>query len=785
MSTNIYRENPLKEERRSIGSVKSKRVYSCSTSLMSDAPNSLVNQELQRLQSQTGMGTVGNPPAFGRVDFVTDEDDAVQTAYIGTANAQENGIEIVDYRNPFAQVFFKNQDIVLSTGVKIVNQGKRDLNWVDDGSRIDSLLDSIGRAHSVLFTSETQPWDASVIGIATDEPSENNFAQAENVSAKPSTKHDATKQFFVNRLKARRAGQSFLPFVESLQPDQYDIITDVNGKRLFVIQGPAGSGKTGCALMRAANLHYRRRNASEFNITNLEQSGDLKVLIVSKNSDLLSYVDGVLPALGEQQADRITIDNLRKALARFVNDSLGKECRPSAQPLPKAYELPDHKLTECVKRIKATWDFIREDALTALPDGNIRIGTQSVKNFLWKENVLVPVNGHTWSRRDIQLHDTKLQNESSVTIAVDTLKWFNKLLACSQDQESVEFEGLVAGLAGLGVNRIRQASIEKAVRAWYVSAKPALERLRGTEVLTLADTAIETAPESERPHQKTVAKILRHGLSQSDALSVATWYAVTSHLRGRVHSIVATLEGSRRRTRLSDFNHIIVDEAQELSLDDLLLLDTVLPHHAMVTLCGDLYQRQNEFGLKRWESVTKSMRGAIDIQSLKVNYRSTYEINTVGRAFMPAAESSPSPNRGKQPVAVELREIGRVKATERVAELVQRASLDSSNQDRIGVIWMSAQAPINVPSLGKMADLASQRKERTDARIIGGPVADLGGLEYDHAIILIDDIPDTRESRRQLYVAVTRARRELTLVFCKGTPNWVVDVLPARVKVVG
>jgi DNA helicase IV len=228
-----------------------------------------------------------------------------------------------------------------------------------------------------------------------------------------------------------------------------------------------------------------------------------------------------------------------------------------------------------------------------------------------------------------------------------------------------------------------------------------------------------------------------------------------------------------------------VDEAQELSLDDLLLLDTVLPHHSMVTLCGDLYQRQNEFGLKRWESVTKSMRGAIDIQSLKVNYRSTYEINTVGRAFMPAAESSPSPNRGKQPVAVDLREIGRVKATERVAELVQKASVDSSNQDRIGVIWMSAQAPINVPSLGKMADLASQRNERTDARIIGGPVADLGGLEYDHAIILIDDIPDTRESRRQLYVAVTRARRELTLVFCKGTPNWVVDVLPARVKVVG
>jgi hypothetical protein len=115
---------------------------------------------------------------------------------------------------------------------------------------------------------------------------------------------------------------------------------------------------------------------------------------------------------------------------------------------------------------------------------------------------------------------------------------------------------------------------------------------------------------------------------------------------------------------------------------------------------------------------------------------------------------------------------------------VQKASVDSSNQDRIGVIWMSAQAPINVPSLGKMADLASQRKERSDARIIGGPVADLGGLEYDHAIILIDDIPDTRESRRQLYVAVTRARRELTLVFCKGTPDWVVDVLPARVKVV-
>ena len=359
------------------------------------------------------------------------------------------------------------------------------------------------------------------------------------------------------------------------------------------------------------------------------------------------------------------------------------------------------------------------------------------------------------------------------------------MLASTQEQEANTFDELVSGLANLGINRIRQASIEKAVRIWYANAKPVLERLRATDVLTLAETAISSAPESDAMHQRTVSKIIRHGLSKSDALSVATWYPTACILRGREYSIVTNLEGSRRRTSLSDFNHIIVDEAQELSLDDLLLLDTVLPDRSMVTLCGDLYQRQNEFGLKRWESVTKSMRGAIDIQTLRVNYRSTYEINTVGRAFMPAAESSPSPNRGKQPVAVDLREIGRIKATERVAELVQRASLDSSNQDRIGVIWMSAQAPINVPSLGKMADLASQRKERTDARIIGGPVADLGGLEYDHAIIVIDDIPDTRESRRQLYVAVTRARRELTLVFCKGTPDWVVNALPARVKVVG
>ncbi len=785
MSTNINRENPLKEERRSIGSVLPQDVNAYANPLQADAPLSIANLEWSRLQRETKMGSVGTPPAFGRLVYKDATDGSVESVYIGQAYCESSAGTIIDYRRPLAALFYKGGSAKMPGGYLMVSQGKRDFDWEGDGTHLESVLDSIDRLSPVLFTSETQPWDASFIGTASDEPAENNFAQAENATAKTSAKHDATKQFFVNRLKARRAGQSFLPFVESLQPDQYDIITDISGKRLFVIQGPAGSGKTGCALMRAANLHYRRRNASEFNITNLEQSGELKVLIVSKNSDLLSYVDGVLPALGEQQADRITIDSLRTALARFVNDHLGKQCRPTSAPLPTTYALPDHKLNECVKRIKGTWEFIKRDAVNTLTTGNIRIGTQSVKSFLWNEKVLVPVIGHSWIHRDIQLHDTKLQNESSVTIAVDTIVWFNKLLASSQEQEANTFDELVSGLANLGINRIRQASIEKAVRIWYTNAKPVLERLRATDVLTLAETAISSAPESDAMHQRTVSKIIRHGLSKSDALSVATWYATACILRGREYSIVANLEGSRRRTSLSDFNHIIVDEAQELSLDDLLLLDTVLPDRSMVTLCGDLYQRQNEFGLKRWESVTKSMRGAIDIQTLRVNYRSTYEINTVGRAFMPAAESSPSPNRGKQPVAVDLREIGRIKATERVAELVQRASLDSSNQDRIGVIWMSAQAPINVPSLGKMADLASQRKERTDARIIGGPVADLGGLEYDHAIIVIDDIPDTRESRRQLYVAVTRARRELTLVFCKGTPDWVVNALPARVKVVG
>lgn len=76
--------------------------------------------------------------------------------------------------------------------------------------------------------------------------------------------------------------------VATIQAEQDRIIrADLPG--VLVVQGGPGTGKTAVALHRAAYLLYSHRER-------LKSAG---VLIVGPNSTFMSYIDRVLPSLGE------------------------------------------------------------------------------------------------------------------------------------------------------------------------------------------------------------------------------------------------------------------------------------------------------------------------------------------------------------------------------------------------------------------------------------------------------------------------------------------------------
>ncbi|SFX12773.1 DNA helicase-2 / ATP-dependent DNA helicase PcrA [Thermoactinomyces sp. DSM 45891] len=83
--------------------------------------------------------------------------------------------------------------------------------------------------------------------------------------------------------------------VATIQREQNQIIRDEKSK-LLIVQGAAGSGKTSAALQRVAYLLYRNRDTL---------SAD-QILLFSPNAMFNSYIETVLPELGEENMQQTT-----------------------------------------------------------------------------------------------------------------------------------------------------------------------------------------------------------------------------------------------------------------------------------------------------------------------------------------------------------------------------------------------------------------------------------------------------------------------------------------------
>jgi DNA helicase IV len=87
--------------------------------------------------------------------------------------------------------------------------------------------------------------------------------------------------------------------VATIQPDQDDIVR-ADADQTVCVQGAPGTGKTAVGLHRVAYLLYANRER-------MSRGG---VLVVGPNRGFLSYIRGVLPALGEVSVTQVTVADL-------------------------------------------------------------------------------------------------------------------------------------------------------------------------------------------------------------------------------------------------------------------------------------------------------------------------------------------------------------------------------------------------------------------------------------------------------------------------------------------
>jgi DNA helicase-2/ATP-dependent DNA helicase PcrA len=233
------------------------------------------------------------------------------------------------------------------------------------------------------------------------------------------------------------------------------------------------------------------------------------------------------------------------------------------------------------------------------------------------------------------------------------------------------------------------------------------------------------------------------------------------------------------------YEHILIDEAQDLSPVELaVVLGTVSPAES-VTLAGDVQQRLlMDNGFSDFESTLARMKlKHVEVEPLKLSYRSTHEIIEFARAVLGPLASADAPEATRSGAPVELFPFAHTgNAMAFLSEALRELMNEEPNASVAVVTRFPEQADVyfagltraEVPRLRRIADQDFPFKPGIDVT----DVRQVKGLEFDY-VVLVEvnegSYPTDDEARHLLHIGATRAAHQLWVVTA-GKPS---PLLPA------
>ena len=209
-----------------------------------------------------------------------------------------------------------------------------------------------------------------------------------------------------------------------------------------------------------------------------------------------------------------------------------------------------------------------------------------------------------------------------------------------------------------------------------------------------------------------------------------------------------------------NYRHIIVDEAQDLTLDDWLMLRRLNSGGAW-TILGDFHQRRADKTPKNWQVVLRALGlpGDTPCLGLQRGYRSTTPILKFARGLLPASAEPLVALRADGAGPIILNPI-REHVVGVVIQQVDRLLEEYPN----GTVAVITTMP--GPIVNRMKDVPER------ANVVVLPPNHTRGLEYD-AVIVVEPIDFPRNDHNRhglLYTALTRPNKELVVVHSKALP---------------
>ncbi len=511
--------------------------------------------------------------------------------------------------------------------------------------------------------------------------------------------------------------------VATIQAEQDEIIRAPLDD-LIIVQGGPGTGKTAVGLHRAAFLLYEHR----------ELFRRAPLLVVGPNPLFLAYISEVLPSLGESSVVQTTVELL---LRRY---RVGHVDPPEVAALKGDGRMASVLAAAIAQRIG------RDVAALEVPTifGIARLGADEVQE---------------------QLDDVRARRLPT-NVARDVLR--DQLIAAAWRSFSARTNADPSRNVGF-VDDLRTG---KPFKAWFDRLWPNLSAHTVVRSVLAGRAALASAA---------------HGLLSP---------AEQALLRRSVPAAVAEQRWSRPELAMLDeadalisgvsrtFNHIVVDEAQDLSAMEFRVIARRSPARSL-TVLGDLAQSTAVGGQEDWEDALSQLRhddGRAPlgrVAELTMGYRVPAPILDVANRILPVAAPNVRP-------AKSVREQGRVPTVVAVSDLdasVQTAASLAATSTRASLAVLAPDALLDELALALTAHGLTFTDGRHAGAVLGGGVSLIGaraskGLEFDDVIVVEPSlIIEEDRGPRVLYVALTRAVQELAIVTSVSIPLLGVDLL--------
>ncbi len=525
----------------------------------------------------------------------------------------------------------------------------------------------------------------------------------------------ATLAFTMEEARTGRLGD----IVATIQAEQDEIIrAPLPG--ILVVQGGPGTGKTVVALHRAAYLLYTHRFP-------LEGQG---VLVVGPNRLFLTYIEQVLPSLGEAGVHLAVLGDLVPGV-----QVRGQDSEDVARV--KGDAAMSHVLRAAVRDRERP---LRRDLV-------VGYGLQRLRLDVERSEAIVAEARRRYSRHN--------PARSFVRDAV-----FDALAESSREETTSAEVGERLGSA---------IEVREALEWMWPLLTPdhLLHDLFGSRALVhSASRGLLGRAEREllyRPRSRHASDVV--------------WTVHDVPLLDEARAVLGPRPGRRGQDAIRTYGHIVVDEAQDLSPMQLRMLRRRSLNGSM-TLVGDIAQATGAWAHDDWESVLEELpaRHEPRFAELTIGYRLPQPTMDVAARILRAAAPSLTPpisvrQDGAEPRFVPVDAPARLGAT--VTALIE-PELEAIGPGNLAVIAPDALVETVSRSLSAAGiEYGSVYDRGLDSRVTLVPVGLVKGLELDAAIVVEPAriVSDERNGLRSLYVALTRATRRLSVVHAERLPD--------------